>query len=216
MAKWALAAAMVAIFEPCAALPQASDSTGRWTRGTGSCKDAVELLRRSCASRLHLKGGGALLARQPSMDSVVADAAVASLFARPQSIQGWADLLTSMFPLWVGVAVLLGLSRPETVTWLSDDGVTVGVGATMVFTGMTLSTQEFVRVLQRPTSVAMGCMCQYTVMPAAAFLIGHLMRLPKDVRAGLILLGSCPGGTSSNLITLIASGDVALSGTKLM
>lgn len=196
IAKWALVAAMVAMLEPCAALPQPSDSPGQWRRGTGRCNDAMALLRRSCANRLRLKGGGAILARQPSIDSVVADAAVASLFARPQSIQGWADLLTSMFPLWVGVAVLLGLSRPETVTWLSDDGVTVGVGATMVFTGMTLSTQEFVRVLQRPTSVAMGCMCQYTLMPMAAFLIGHLMRLPKDVRAGLILLGSCPGGTS--------------------
>jgi len=140
-----------------------------------------------------------------------ADKAVESLFSRPKSCQEWADLGTSLFPVWIGVSVVLGLYKPETVTWLRGDGVTACVGATMVFTGMTLDTADFLRILQQPLQVAMGCMCQYSLMPTMGWLIAKVLGLPKDIAAGLILLASCPGGTSSNLITLIAKGDVALS-----
>ena len=54
-------------------------------------------------------------------------------------------------------------------------------------------------------------MCQYTIMPFFGFWITKLMKLSPDIAAGVILVACCPGGTSSNLITLIAKGDVALS-----
>ncbi|KAJ1494886.1 bile acid:Na+ symporter family protein, partial [Baffinella frigidus] len=49
-----------------------------------------------------------------------------------------------------------------------------------------------------PTQVSMGCICQYTLMPFLAYLISRLLKLPADIAAGLILLGSCPGRTSSS------------------
>ena len=140
-----------------------------------------------------------------------AESAVEDLFKRPETLQQTADLLTKLFPLWIFGAVMLGLFAPKTVTWLQGDGVTICVGATMVFTGMTLDTDDFVRILQQPSQVAMGVMCQYTVMPLAGCVIARVLQLQSDVAAGLILLASCPGGTSSNLITIIAKGDVALS-----
>ena len=140
-----------------------------------------------------------------------AESAVEDLFKRPETLQQTADLLTKLFPLWIFGAVVLGLFAPKTVTWLQGHGVTICVGATMVFTGMTLDTDDFVRILQQPSQVAMGVMCQYTVMPLAGCVIARVLQLQSDVAAGLILLASCPGGTSSNLITIIAKGDVALS-----
>lgn len=139
------------------------------------------------------------------------DIARQSLFSRPQSPQEWADLMTSMFPLWILWAVVLGLYQPKTVNWLRDDGITLCVGATMVFTGMTLDPADFVRIFNNPAQVFVGCMCQYTLMPLCGHVISKMLAFPKDIAAGLILLSSCPGGTSSNLITLIAKGDVALS-----
>ena len=140
-----------------------------------------------------------------------ADIAMKSLFGRPQNMQEWVDLLTSMFPVWILVAVVLGLYQPKTVNWLHDEGITACVGATMVFTGMTLKPEDFVRILLQPSQVLCGCLCQYTLMPSTGYALVRLLGLPKDSGAGLILLASCPGGTSSNLITLIARGDVALS-----
>uniref|UniRef100_A0A7S4KWW9 Uncharacterized protein n=1 Tax=Guillardia theta TaxID=55529 RepID=A0A7S4KWW9_GUITH len=121
------------------------------------------------------------------------------------------EVLASLFPLWVVVAVLAAIFKPETVTWLQGNSITVAVGATMVFTGMTLTIDDFVRILKDPAQVSMGCLCQYTLMPILGVFISKFLKLPKDIAAGLILLSSCPGGTSSNLITLIAKGDVALS-----
>ena len=117
-----------------------------------------------------------------------AESAVEDLFKRPETLQQTADLLTKLFPLWIFGAVVLGLFAPKTVTWLQGHGVTICVGATMVFTGMTLDTDDFVRILQQPSQVAMGVMCQYTVMPLAGFVIARVLQLQSDVAAGLILL----------------------------
>ena len=101
--------------------------------------------------------------------------------------------------------------RPTTLAWLKGDMITAFVGATMVFTGMTLEVDDFLKILRQPSQVLLGFLCQFTIMPGLAYWISRLLNLPTDIAAGLILLGCCPGGTSSNLVTLIAKGDVALS-----
>jgi len=136
---------------------------------------------------------------------------MATMLKYPTTLQQTLTLLTNLFPVWVILFVCVGMVRPELVTWIHGDGITFLVAATMVFTGMTLNIEDFVQVLKNPGQVSMGCICQYTLMPFLAYLISRLLKLPADIAAGLILLGSCPGGTSSNLITLIARGDVALS-----
>ena len=76
---------------------------------------------------------------------------------------------------------------------------------------MTLSAQDVRRVAARPKEVALGVLAQYSVMPLLALAITVLLRLPPDVAVGVILLGTCPGGTASNVVTYLARGDLALS-----
>jgi len=79
--------------------------------------------------------------------------------------------------------------------------------------GMTLTVEDFGRVLKRPKDIGTGVLLQYLVMPFAAFILVKLFNLDQFLAVGVILLGSCPGGTASNVITYLARGDLALSVT---
>ncbi|HCN79011.1 MAG TPA: bile acid:sodium symporter [Verrucomicrobiales bacterium] len=79
--------------------------------------------------------------------------------------------------------------------------------------GMTLTLGDFARVLSMPRAVIAGAALQYSIMPLAGFAFARLFGLEKEVAAGLILIGSCPGGVSSNVITYLAKGNVPLSVT---
>jgi len=85
------------------------------------------------------------------------------------------------------------------------------LGIVMFAMGMTLSIEDFKRVLKSPRVIGLGLLLQYALMPLLAFIIGLLLELPTALMAGLILLGTCPGGTASNVICYLAKGDVALS-----
>ena len=75
--------------------------------------------------------------------------------------------------------------------------------------GMTLSVDDFKEVLKQPKKVAIGVVAQFTIMPLIAFGLAVAFRLPPEVAAGVILVGCCPGGTSSNVMTFLAKGNVA-------
>ena len=77
--------------------------------------------------------------------------------------------------------------------------------------GMTLSVDDFKEVLKQPKKVAIGVLAQFTIMPLIAFGLAVGFKLPPEVAAGVILVGCCPGGTSSNVMTFLAKGNVALS-----
>lgn len=79
--------------------------------------------------------------------------------------------------------------------------------------GMTLKLDDFKLVFTRPKDVFLGCLSQFTIMPIVAFLVAKIFNLPTELAVGLILVGCCPGGTSSNVMAFIAKGDVALSVT---
>lgn len=79
--------------------------------------------------------------------------------------------------------------------------------------GMTLTLADFTRVLSAPRAVAAGAFLQFSIMPLAGFTFARLFGLEKEVAAGLILIGCCPGGVSSNVITYLAKGNVPLSVT---
>ena len=87
------------------------------------------------------------------------------------------------------------------------------LGIVMFGMGLTLTGQDFVRVFKRPLYVAIGVAAQFTIMPVLALLLAVALRLPSELAAGVILLGCCPGGTASNVITYLAKGDVPLSVT---
>ena len=87
----------------------------------------------------------------------------------------------------------------------------VFLGVAMFGMGLTIKMGDFQVVFSHPKEVIIGAITQYTVMPLVAWLLAVVFRLPPDLALGVILVGCCPGGTASNVITYIAGGDVALS-----
>jgi BASS family bile acid:Na+ symporter len=85
------------------------------------------------------------------------------------------------------------------------------LGAIMFGMGLTLAPQDFKIVLSRPKDILIGCLTQFTVMPLLALGLTWAFSLPKELAIGVILVGCCPGGTASNVITYLAKGDLALS-----
>ena len=85
------------------------------------------------------------------------------------------------------------------------------LGIVMFGMGMTLKFEDFKRVFLQPEIIVLGFLLQYLLMPFIAWLLSRLLQLPLPLMAGLILVGSCPGGTASNVICYLARGDVALS-----
>jgi BASS family bile acid:Na+ symporter len=77
--------------------------------------------------------------------------------------------------------------------------------------GLSLRIRDFQRVLVRPKALLIGLCCQMILLPSLAFLIATLAQLPPEIKVGIIIIAACPGGATSNLITYLLRGNVALS-----
>lgn len=113
---------------------------------------------------------------------------------------------TLLFPLWTLLAAALGLPCLWVFTWLQ--GPLIVLALALVMLGMGLELADYQRVLRPPGPPALGVAAQFLVMPALAALVAALLRLPPPLAVGLILVGCCPGGTASNVVTLIARADM--------
>ena len=82
--------------------------------------------------------------------------------------------------------------------------------------GMTIELKDFRHLVCHPWDVGIGVLAQFTIMPLVAYLLTQAFSLSPDLAVGVILVGTCPGGTASNVITYLAKGDVALSVTMTM
>ena len=116
---------------------------------------------------------------------------------------------------YMGVLVLLSalaaLLFPETLGHLKPRLINPLLGVIMFGMGLTLQAEDFKVVFSRPRDVLVGCLAQFTVMPLLAFALTKVFRLEPALAIGVILVGCCPGGTASNVITYLAKGDLALS-----
>jgi len=116
---------------------------------------------------------------------------------------------------WMAVIVLLmaaaALIFPEYVGVIKTSWISWLLGLVMFGMGLTLSLNDFRVVFSRPKDVIVGCIAQFTIMPILAWLLTIVFQLPPELAIGVILVGCCPGGTSSNVITYLSGGDVALS-----
>ena len=116
---------------------------------------------------------------------------------------------------WMGVMVLLvavvSLAVPSYFLWIDTWVINPMLGLIMFGMGLTLAPQDFRIVLSRPKDILFGCLAQFTVMPLLAWTLAWSFSLPKELALGVILVGCCPGGTASNVITYLAKGDLALS-----
>ncbi len=113
--------------------------------------------------------------------------------------------------LLVLVVAAVSLYVPASFVWIDTWTINPMLGVIMFGMGLTLSPHDFKVVLSRPKDILIGCLAQFTVMPLLAWLLVWCFSLPKELALGVILVGCCPGGTASNVITYLAKGDLALS-----
>ena len=116
---------------------------------------------------------------------------------------------------WMAVVVLviaaLSLFVPKSTLWIELSWVNYLLMVVMFGMGLTLKLGDFKLVFTRPKEISIGCAAQFIVMPSLAFLLSKIFGLDAALMAGVVLVGTCPGGTSSNVITYLSKGDVALS-----
>lgn len=126
------------------------------------------------------------------------------------AILKFSQLIQKTFALWVVLFSALAMWLPEAFIWLKAY-IPWMLGIIMFGMGMTMSASDFKSVLQSPKAVGVGVAAQFIVMPVLAFLLCKLFALPPEIAVGVILVGCCPGGTASNVITFMAKGNTALS-----
>lgn len=113
--------------------------------------------------------------------------------------------------LMVLLVAVVSLCLPASFQWVDTWAINPMLGVIMFGMGLTLSPHDFRIVLSRPKDILIGCLAQFTVMPLLAWGLTWIFALPKELALGVILVGCCPGGTASNVITYLAKGDLALS-----
>ncbi len=116
---------------------------------------------------------------------------------------------TNTFLVWMLIAAIIGFIFPTQLATLSS-WVPYLLGIVMLGMGLTIDPKDFKIIFQAPRSVIVGVILQYTIMPLSAFLIVKLFHLPPEIAIGVILVGCCPGGTSSNVMSYLANANVAL------
>lgn len=122
------------------------------------------------------------------------------------------SFFTRLFPLWAILVAAAAYFDPTPFRSLLP-WVTYLLMLVMFGMGATLTFADFQRVIVRPAPVVAGIVIHYLVMPLAAFVLAHLLQMPPELTAGMILVGSVASGTSSTVMVYLAGGDVALSVT---
>ena len=120
--------------------------------------------------------------------------------------------LIGKYMAWIVLAVAaLALFLPGTCLWIQTKWVNYLLMVVMFGMGLTMKLSDFAVVFSRPRDVLIGCTAQFIFMPLLAFSLGKLFGLNDELLVGVVLVGTCPGGTASNVITYLSKGDTALS-----
>lgn len=119
-------------------------------------------------------------------------------------------ITTKLFPVWVIIAALAAMIIPEAFTGLKSWIVPL-LMLVMLGMGLTLKPKDFFELHAYKAAVAAGVILQFSIMPLIALFIANVFQLSTELTVGLVLVGSVAGGTASNVITLLARGNVALS-----
>ena len=130
----------------------------------------------------------------------------------PKSEDRAAYIAALGFPVLVIIGGIIGFTASDVVLNISS-WVNPLLGIIMFSMGLTLKPVDFALVAKRPLPVLIGVIAQFVIMPLIALLVVWVLQLPAEIAAGVILVGCAPGGTSSNVVSYLSRGDVALSVT---
>lgn len=114
------------------------------------------------------------------------------------------------------LAVVISLIYPNSFKWVLSEYNGINILnlllSIILFTmGTTLKVDDFANVFKKPKEISVGLLAQYMIMPLLAFLLARLFCLNEALTVGIVLVGTVPGGTASDVITFLSKGDVALS-----
>ena len=122
----------------------------------------------------------------------------------------FSKFFTDNLAILVVLAGIFAVTFPDACGWIGAY-VPLLLGVVMFGMGMTLTVEDFREILRRPVDILIGVVAQFTIMPLVAFALTKIFSLPPELAIGVILVGTCPGGTASNVMSYLARGDVALS-----
>lgn len=120
-------------------------------------------------------------------------------------------LLTKWTPAFVTAVAVFTYFFPDTFAWVKGNAQTSILGFIMLTMGLTLSKEDFSILISRPIDMLIGVTAQYLLMPLIAWTVAKTLNLSHPVAVGLLLVGCCPGGVSSNIMSFLCKGDVAFS-----
>lgn len=124
------------------------------------------------------------------------------------SFSGWLAKHATVFV--IGIAVFT-FFLPHIFDWVRGNTQTVILGIIMLTMGLTLTTDDFRILARRPLDIFIGACAQFIIMPGVAYTLVHVFHLEPALALGILLVGCCPGGVSSNVMSYLCHGDVAFS-----
>jgi bile acid:Na+ symporter, BASS family len=126
-----------------------------------------------------------------------------------KKVKAAADWMTKWFTVIVIIWAVFNYLVPQTSEWAKHDTSWL-LGIVLFGMGLTLSLEDFARILKQPLMVIIGTVAHYVIMPLLAVVLCWIFHLDGPLAVGVILVGCCPSGTSSNVMSFLARGDVAL------
>lgn len=120
------------------------------------------------------------------------------------------NFISKYFSAITIVVAICAYMFPQWFLWIKPY-INPLLGIIMLSMGINLKFSDFGEIIKNPKGIIIGILAQFIIMPLLAFLLALLFKLPPQLAVGVILVGACPGGTSSNVITYLAKGNTALS-----
>lgn len=120
------------------------------------------------------------------------------------------DKITQNIGLIIVIFSVVAYFVPDYFSWMTNY-TTIFLALAMFGMGTSIEADAFKKILKNPRDIFIGSLAQFTIMPLIAWILAVGFNVNRDIALGIILVGSCPGGTASNVITHIAGGNVSLS-----
>ena len=125
-----------------------------------------------------------------------------------QAVSRWLANHASVFIIAVAAFTFF---IPDAFGWVRGNTQTFILGLIMLTMGLTLTTVDFQILARRPLDIFIGACAQFLIMPLVAYTLVHVFQLDSALALGILLVGCCPGGVSSNIMSFLCKGDVAYS-----